>query len=97
MTDTLLQEVASQFSLSQDELKKEGLKAFLQDQLHLLEVERRRIFRKFNVNSFQELDKYITEHPDEESDLLEDFERADYLTFRIEEIKKLFRKLNGHD
>ncbi len=57
-----------------------------------MEVERQQIFRKFGVNSFKELDQYITDRPDEESDLLEDFERADYLTFRIEQIQKLFKQ-----
>ncbi len=94
MTDTLVKEVASQFSLSEKELKREGIKAFLQSQLHLLEVERQQIFRKFDLKSFVELDKYVTEHPDNESDLLEDFEKADNLTFRIDEIKKLFKRLN---
>lgn len=97
MTESLLKEVASQFSLSEDKLVQEGIKSFLQNQLHLLEVERRQIFRKFGVNSFDELDRYVTEHPDKESDLLEDFERADYLTFRVEEIKKIFKQINGHD
>ncbi|MFQ5771687.1 MAG: hypothetical protein ACE5HX_14230 [bacterium] len=97
MTDSLLKEVASQFSLTEDQLLQEGIKSFLQNQLHLLEVERQQIFRKFRVNSFEEFDQYVTEHPDEESDLLEDFERADYLTFRIKEIKKLFKQINGHD
>jgi len=97
MTDTILKEVASQFSLSKEELQKEGVKAFLQDQLHLLEVERQQIFRKFSVKSFEELDHFVTENPDKESDFLEDHERADYLTFRIGEVKKLFKRLNGHD
>ncbi|MFQ5633694.1 MAG: hypothetical protein ACE5I1_33430, partial [bacterium] len=92
--DTIVKEVASQFSLTENELQREGIKAFLQDKLHLLEVERQHIFRKFDVLSFEDLDRYVTEHPDKESDLLEDFERADYFTLRIEEIRKLFKRLN---
>jgi hypothetical protein len=96
MTDSLLKEVASKFALSENELLKEGIKSFLQNQLHLFEVERKQIFRKFGVNSFEELDQYVTEHPDEESNLLVDFQRADYLTCRVEEAKKLLKRINGH-
>lgn len=97
MSDSLVKEVASQFSLSEEEGVQEGLKAFLQNEIRLLEVERQQILRKYKVDSFEELDNYLTEHPDQESDLLPDFERAEYLTYRIDQTKKLLKRVNGHD
>jgi len=61
----------------------------------LLEVERRRLYTKFGITSLEEFDYLLIEHPDEESNLLEDFQRADYLTHRINEISNWIKELNS--
>lgn len=43
---------------------------------------------KFDVHSLYEFDQLLTEHPEIESEMLEDFQGADYLTHRIEEISQ---------
>ncbi|MDZ7262259.1 MAG: hypothetical protein ONB05_09180 [candidate division KSB1 bacterium] len=96
MTATLIKKVATQFSLSEDELIQQGIKAFLQDQLHLFEIERCKIFARFGVRSLDEFDQLLIEHPDKESDMLEDFQRVDYLTYRIEKITQWIKELNGN-
>lgn len=97
MTTTFIKKIAPQFSLSEDELIQQGIKAFLQDQLYLFEIERRKIFAQLKVRSLDEFDQLLIKHPDKESDMLEDFQRADYLTHRIVEITQCIKELNGND
>ena len=96
MTTTFIKNIGAQFSLNEDELIQQGIKAFLQDQLHLHEIERRKIFVRFSVHSLEEFDQLLIKHPDKESDMLEDFQRVDYLTHRIEEIAQWIKDLNGN-
>ncbi len=96
MTDTLVKNLASKFSLTQEELLQKSIKAFLLDQLHLFEVERRKILAHHNVQTLEEFNQFIIDNPDKESDLLEGFQRADYLTHRIEEISQWIKELNGN-
>jgi len=95
MTATLVKNLASKFSLSKEELVQEGIKAFLLNQLHLLEVELRKIFTRHDVQTLGEFDQLLIDNPDEESDLLENFQRADFLTHRIEEISQWIREVGS--
>jgi len=97
MTATILKDVAQQFALTEEKVVEEGLKAFLQNQLHFIEVERQQIFSKFGVSSLEDLDSYINTHPDEETDILPDLQRADYLTSRKNDLARLMSELNGND
>jgi len=95
MTSITVEKLASKFSLSKEELIRKGIKAFLLNQLHLFEAERRKIFSAHAVHTIEEFDQLLADHPDDESDLLEHFQRADYLTHRIEEITQWIKELNG--
>ena len=95
MTPVLVDNLATKFSLSKDELIRKGIKAFLLNQLHLFEVDRRKIFAFHEVHSLDEFNQLLINNPDEESDLLENFQRADYLTHRIDEISPWIKELNG--
>ena len=96
MTATLLKEVATRFFLSESQLVERGLKAFLQDQLHAFDAELRAILARNAVHSLKEFDQLLTAQPDKESNLLPDFQRADYLTSHIEEIAAWIKELNGN-
>jgi hypothetical protein len=97
MTQTIIKELAAKFFLSEDEVLAEGMKAFLHRQLHTLEAERQHIFAKYGVKNFEALDAYVTARPGNESALLPDFQRADYLTDRVKEVKTLLADLKDHD
>lgn len=97
MTDAILKKVASHFTLTQNQLLEESLKAFLQSRLRAVEVERQSIFASFGVSTLEELDKSIADRPDQESELLDKLQRADYLTDRVLEIQSMLADLNGHD
>ena len=90
---TMLEQIAEDFTLSREELIQQSLKAFLFNQLQLLESERHALCVKFGVNSLEEFDQLITDKPDEESNLLEDFQKVDYLTYRIKQITKMIEEL----
>jgi hypothetical protein len=49
-----------------------------------------------DVQTLDEFDRLLINNPDEESDLLENFQRADFLTHRIEEISLWIKELNGN-
>ncbi|MFQ5629303.1 MAG: hypothetical protein ACE5I1_11120 [bacterium] len=97
MTETILKEVAQKFALTEQQVVEEGVKAFLQAQLHYIEIERQQIFAKFGVHSLEDLDSYINIHPDKETDILPELQRADYLTSRKNDLAKLMSELNGND
>jgi hypothetical protein len=89
----IIKDIAQRFAIREEELLRQSLRAFLQDELHVLEVERRARCAKFGVSSLEEFDRLLIERPDEESQMLEDFQRVDYLTHRIEEIKQLMKEV----
>ena len=95
MNGSILKNVATQFALDQEELIELGIKAFLQDQLHRFEIERRTLFSKHNVNALDEFDQLLINYPDDESNLLEEFQRADYLSHQIEKTSRLIKELNN--
>ena len=95
MTSTLVHTIAARFSITPDRLVEQGLKAFLEDQLVLLSSEFRALLAKHSVDSIQDFDSLIIENPDQESNLLPDFQRVDFLSSRIDEIKQWITELNG--
>lgn len=86
-------DLAQRFAMPEKELIRQSLRAFLQDELHTLEAERRARCAKFGVSSLEEFDRLLIERPDEESLMLEDFQQVDYLTHRIEEIRQMMKEL----
>jgi hypothetical protein len=92
---TTLEQIAEDFFLSKEELIQQSLQAFLLNQLQLLGAERHAILAKFGVNSLEEFNQLIVDRPDEESNLLEDFQRVDYLTYRIKQITKMIEELDA--
>ncbi len=96
MSNQLLYPFAQSFALSSDALVEQGLKAFLLDQLALLNAEFHSLLNRHQVRSFEEFDKLVIEHPDTESVLLSDFQHADFLCSRISNIKQWLNELNGN-
>jgi len=97
MTETIIKEVATKFLLSEEEVVTEGLRAFLHRQLQTYESERQHLFAKHSVNDFDDLDAYVAAHPNQETNLLPDLQRADYLTKQVNDVRKLLVELNGDD
>lgn len=81
--------VAKEFSLTEAALTRESLRAFLLQQLHLLDTDRRARCAKFGVKTLEEMDELIRHGKVEEDAILEDFQEVDYLGHRIERVKAL--------
>ncbi len=78
-----LADVAAEFSVGVPEIRRRALLAFLENQFEIAEAERRRLCARNGVTSFEEFEKLLEEHPERESDMLEDFQHVDSLTYRI--------------
>jgi hypothetical protein len=88
-----VRKIAKGFALTEEALTKEGLRAFLLDQLRILDAERQARCAKFGVRSLQEMDKLLQKGVVTEEEILEDFRHIDYLTTRIRRVKVMLEEL----
>lgn len=86
-------ELAQEFSLTEEDLIRQGLRAFVLEQLRLLQAEKRLRCAKFGVNSLEEMDRLIAEGKVGEEEILDDFQNVDYLTTRIARLERLLGTL----
>jgi hypothetical protein len=86
-------DIAKEFSLTEEELTSESLKAFLLERLRLLEAERQARCAKFGVSTLWEMDQLLRQGAVTEEDILEDFQEVDYLTARMGRVKDMLEKL----
>lgn len=87
-----VQKVAEEFSLSEEALTRESLRAYLLEQLRILDAERRARCARFGVTTLAAMDALLQRGAVTEESILEDFQHVDYLTTRIERIKKLLEE-----
>ena len=88
-----IQQIAKEFALSEETLTRESLRAFLLEQLRILDAERQARCAKFGVTSLTEMDALLQNGTVAEEDILEDFQHVDYLTARIERVKQMLMEL----
>lgn len=88
-----LSDIANEFSLSEESLTRESLRAFLLEQLRILNAERLGRCAKFGVTTLAEMDDLLREGSVAEESILEDFQHVDYLTTRIERVKAMLEEL----
>jgi len=91
--EALIERIAEKLQIDRDELIRQSLRAFLLGKLRLLESERQAKCAKWGVRSLEEFERLIIDNPDKESDMLEDFQEVDYLTYRINEIMNLLKEI----
>ncbi|MDE2781306.1 MAG: hypothetical protein OXI91_16775 [Chloroflexota bacterium] len=84
--------VAKEFSLSEADLTRESIRAFLAEQLRLLDADRRARCAKYGVGTLEEMDALIRRGEVEEDDILEDFQEVDYLYDRIERVRTMLEE-----
>jgi hypothetical protein len=88
---TAVKQIVQEFALSEEEILRQSLRAFLLDRVQLLESERQARCARFGVSSLEEMDTLIRNGSLEEEDILEDFQNVDYLTTQIEHIRRLLK------
>lgn len=81
MAKTIIEEIAEQFPDY--------------NRLRNFEAEHRSILVRYNVHSFEELDSFLAANPEQESDILPDLQRLDFLASRLNQLKNLFGQLQG--
>ena len=85
--------IAKEFSLSEDDLARKSLRAFLLEQLRLLEAERKARCAKFGATDLWDMERLMVEGKVEEEAMLEDFQKVDYLTTRVQRVKAMLEDL----
>ena len=85
--------IAKEFAITEEELQRKSLRAFLLEQLRLLEAERKARCAKFGVKDLWEMETLFVEGKVEEEDMLEDFQEVDYLTDRAEQVKAMLEEI----
>jgi len=75
--------------VSENELVKRGVKAYLEMELRRVKAETYSILSKYEVGSFIELDERISRGDLSETEMFEDFTRLDYLESMREKIEGL--------
>ena len=85
--------VAKEFSLTEDAVMRESIRAFLLEQLRLLDADRRARCAKYGVKSLEEMDGLLRRGEVEEDDILEDFQEVDYLYERIDRVKAMLEEV----
>ena len=85
--------IAKEFALSEEDLLRKSLRAFLLEQLRLLEAERKARCAKFGVSDLWEMERLIEQGEVAEETILEDFQEVDYLTDRAEQVRAMLEEL----
>ena len=87
--------VAKEFSLTEEAVTSESIRAFLLERLRLFDANWRARCSKFGVKSLEEMDGLIQRGEVEEDDILEDFQEVDYLCGRIERVKAMLEETSS--
>ena len=85
--------IAKEFAITEEELQQKSLRAFLLEQLRMLEAERKARCAKFGVKDLWEMETLFVEGKVEEEDMLEDYQAVDYLTARVKRVKGMLQEL----
>ena len=84
-----VKEISETLGVSEDDLVKRGVKAYLEMELRRVRAEMYGILSKYKVDSFRELDEKISGGDLSETETFEDFTRLDYLDSVREKIERL--------
>ena len=84
--------ITKEFAITEEELQRKSLRAFLLEQLRLFEAERKARCAKFGVKDLWEMETLFVEGKVEE-DMLEDFQEVDYLTARVKRVQAMLEEL----
>ena len=85
--------IAREFSISEDELTRESLRAFMLEKLRHFEADRKARCAKYGVKSLEEMDGLLRRGEVNEDTILEDFQTVDYLSERISRVRSMLREM----
>ena len=90
-TTKTLEVLSREFSLSEDDIIKEGLRIFLERKLREIKSEIFRIAGKYKIKTIEEFDQLYKTGQVEEKDSWNDYQKLDHLEFKKEEIERLLQ------
>ena len=85
--------VAREFSLSEEDLTRESIRAFLAEQLRPLEADRRARCAKYGAGALEEMDGLLRRGEVEEDDILEGFQEVDYPCDQMERVRTMLEEV----
>jgi hypothetical protein len=90
---TALEDVAAIIGISVEEVKKEGLRAFLEKELRAIRTEILATCQKYGVRSWEGMNQLLVEDKIEEGIILNDFQRVDHLTAQAKRLQELLERV----
>ena len=85
----VLEQVAEILGLPVEEIERQSLRAFFEQELRAMRIEILAICQKYGVNSWEGMNELITEDKVEEGKILDDFQRVDHLTAQARRMQAL--------
>ena len=82
-------EISKELGVSEEELVRKGIKAYLEMEFRRVNAEIYGIFSRYDVSSLSELDEKISKGKLSETETFDDFARLDYSESVKERIEKL--------
>ncbi len=85
--------IAKEFAITEEDLVRKSLRAFLLEQLRLFESERKARCARFGATDLWDMERLMVEGKVTEEAMLEDFQAVDYLTSRVRRTKAMLEEL----
>ena len=92
-THTILDTVAQELHISEDDLLKQGVRALLERQLREVKARIFEITGRYGVSSAEEMEARYREGTLEEADSWQDFQRLDHLEYKRDRLLQLIETL----
>jgi len=92
-THTILDTVAQELHISEDDLLKQGVRALLERQLREVKAKIFEITGRYGVSSAEEMEARYREGTLEEADSWQDFQRLDHLEYKRDRLLQLIETL----
>ena len=89
----VLEQAAEILGLPVEEIERQSLRVFFEQELRAMRIEFLAICQKYGVHSWEGMNALITEDKVEEGKILDDFQRVDHLTARARRIQALLEQV----
>ena len=91
--EAMLSAVAQELQISEDELLRQGLRSYLEEQLRAVKAELLALYGRYGVRSVEEMESRYRDGTLEEADSWRDLQRMDHLEYRRDQLQRLVEPL----
>jgi hypothetical protein len=89
----MLSTVAQELQIPEDELLRQGLRSYLEEQLRSVKAELLALYGRYGVRSVEEMENRYRDGTLEEADSWRDLQRLDHLEYRRDQLQRLVEPL----